>query len=147
MSNKISSETKRTVLDMFRDGESKRNIAKECGISPRSVGRIIDNAHETKKAMQIKAPTNSVKPVTKNIDGLLPCPFCGGEGKIRATTCPPGDEMGYYVKCGKCGLMTVTVKIGKQLYSDKEFSTVEAVGRVTELWNNRYNKEGASVNE
>lgn len=32
MSNKISSETKRTVLDMFRDGESKRNIAKECGI-------------------------------------------------------------------------------------------------------------------
>ena len=77
---------------------------------------------------------------------LLPCPFCGGEGKIRATTCP-SDEMGYYVKCVKCGLMTVTVKIGKQLYSDKEFSTVEAVGRVTELWNNRYNKEGANVNE
>lgn len=43
--------------------------------------------------------------------------------------------------------MTVTVKTGKQLYSDKEFSTVETVGRVTELWNNRYNKEGANINE
>jgi len=42
-SNKISSETKTAVLNMFKDGESQRKIAEKCGISHRSVGRIIDN--------------------------------------------------------------------------------------------------------
>lgn len=47
-SNKISSETKQAVLNMFKDGESQRKIAEKCGISHRSVGRIIDDNKNNK---------------------------------------------------------------------------------------------------
>lgn len=40
MSNKISEETKKAVLDMHKQGFSQRKIAEMYGISPRSVRRI-----------------------------------------------------------------------------------------------------------
>lgn len=47
MSNKISNETKTAVLNLFKDGESQAEIAEKCGISRRSVGRIIDNGKKS----------------------------------------------------------------------------------------------------
>ncbi len=41
MSNKITDETKNAVRDMFKQGKTKTAIAKKCGISVRSVGRIV----------------------------------------------------------------------------------------------------------
>lgn len=54
MDNKITNETKEAVLNMFKDGVSQRKIAEKCGISPRSVGRIIDNAKQNNEEICVK---------------------------------------------------------------------------------------------
>lgn len=43
MVNRISNEVKASVLEMFKNGAKKSEIAVKYGISPRSVGRIIDS--------------------------------------------------------------------------------------------------------
>ena len=88
MSNKISSETKTAVLNMFKDGESQTEIAEKCGISRRSVGRIIDNDKQDNKDKQTKAVTTAESDMEKNFDGLLPCPFCGGDARIKSEQLP-----------------------------------------------------------
>lgn len=54
MDNKITNETKEAVLNMFKDGESQRKIAEKCGISPRSVGRIINNSNHDNEEIHVK---------------------------------------------------------------------------------------------
>lgn len=46
MSNKISEETKKAVLDMHKRGFSQRKIAKMYGIAHSSVGRIINTGRK-----------------------------------------------------------------------------------------------------
>lgn len=158
MSNKISSETKTAVLNLFKDGESQAEIAEKCGISRRSVGRIIDNGKKGNEDKSIKTTTTKTaeKPMEKNFDGLLPCPFCGGDARIKSDKLPTEHcdyEMSYYVECSKCHLMTTSVFTGlREWYKDKnhkEISTAEAVERVTRIWNNRFdsNKKGAFSND
>lgn len=65
MSNKISNETQETVLKMFNDGLSQRAIAEKCGISPRSVGRIIDNANQDNDDIYAKPLEIAVKATPK----------------------------------------------------------------------------------
>lgn len=155
-SNKISSETKTAVLNMFKDGESRRKIAEKCGISHRSVGRIIDNAKQDNMDKQTKVVTTAESGMKKNFDGLLPCPFCGGDARIKSEQLPANHcdyEMAYHVECSKCHLMTTSVLTGlREWYKDKdhkEISTAEAVERVTRIWNNRFesNKKGAVNND
>lgn len=156
MSNKISSAIKTTVLNMFKDGESQTEIAEKCGISRRSVGRIIDNDKQDNKDKQTKAVTTAESEMKKNFDGLLPCPFCGGDARIKSEQLPANHcdyEMAYHVECSKCHLMTTSVLTGlREWYKDKdhkEISTAEAVERVTRIWNNRFesNKKGAVNND
>lgn len=144
MSNKISNETKKAVLNMFKDGESQSKIAEKCGISPRSVGRII-NAEQDKDITDRFTINKSKNPTEKNYDGLLPCPFCGGNAKIRSEQLPPEHcdyDMSYFVECTVCHLMTASVKTGlREWYKDKdhkELSTTEAIDRVKRMWNNRF---------
>lgn len=64
MSNKISSETKTAVLNLFKDGESQAEIAEKCGISRRSVGRIIDDGkkgNEDEYAKPLKLAVMDIK--------------------------------------------------------------------------------------
>ena len=65
MSNKITNETQETVLKMFNDGLSQRAIAEKCGISPRSVGRIIDNANQDNEDIYAKPLEIAVKATPK----------------------------------------------------------------------------------
>lgn len=51
---KITNEIKNTVIEMFNNGVSQRGIAEKCGISPRSVGRIIDNANKDNEEIHVK---------------------------------------------------------------------------------------------
>lgn len=155
-SNKISSETKQAVLNMFKDGESQRKIAEKCGISHRSVGRIIDAAKQDSNDKPIKTAKTAEKPMEKNFDGLLPCPFCGGDARIKSDKLPTEHcdyEMSYYAECSNCHLMTTSVLTGlREWYKDKdhkEMSTAEAVDRVTKMWNNRFerDKKGAVNND
>lgn len=63
MSNKISSETKTAVLNMFKDGKSQTEIAKKFGISRSSVGRIIDDnkGNEDEYAKPLKLAVMDIK--------------------------------------------------------------------------------------
>lgn len=144
MSNKITEKTRQTVSEMFKNGISKAEIARECGISPRSVGRILDSEQDKGDTYTAGSET-AVDPMKKNYDGLLPCPLCGGEARIEAENLPPEHSdyaMSYYAKCTKCRLMTLTVKTGlREWYEDKEhkeISTVEAINKIINMWNRRY---------
>ncbi len=141
---------------MFKNGAKKSEIAARCGISPRSVGRIIDSDKQSSGNSCVKNTDDFkefaenvlgwVEPTTgKNFDGLLPCPFCGGNAYINSehfSADHSSYETAYYVECSKCHLMTGTVKIGLQeRYKDKdhrELSTVEAVNQVIKIWNRRF---------
>lgn len=143
MSNKITEKTRQTVSEMFKNGTSKAEIARKCGISPRSVGRIIDNDQQDRD--DTTTAVTAVDPMKKNYDGLLPCPLCGGEARIKAENLPPEHcdyAMSYYAECTKCHLMTMTVKTGlREWYEDKEHkevSTVEAINKIINIWNRRY---------
>ncbi len=157
MTNRISNEVKASVLEMFKNGAKKSEIAARCGISPRSVGRIIDSDKQNNSSNSCVKNTDDFKEFAekvlerveptegKNFDGLLPCPFCGGNAYInseRFSADHSSHETAYYVECSKCHLMTDTVKIGLQeRYKDKnhrKLSTVEAINRITKIWNSRF---------
>lgn len=59
MSNKITEKTRQTVSEMFKNGTSKAEIARKCGISPRSVGRIIESSNQN----IMSDPTNTANTV------------------------------------------------------------------------------------
>jgi Lar family restriction alleviation protein len=44
--------------------------------------------------------------VSGPVDVLLPCPFCGGEARLREETTAPKD-CHHYVDCKACGICTV----------------------------------------
>ena len=67
---------------------------------------------------------------------LKPCPFCGGEGKIRFDIGDyrTGEYRGYYVQCGNLDVNCLASWISGGCFSTKE----EAI----EAWNRRANDEG-----
>lgn len=143
MNNKITEKTRQTVSEMFKNGISKAEIARRCGISPRSVGRIIDNDQQDRD--DTTTAVTALDPMKKNYDGLLPCPLCGGEARIKAENLPPEHcdyAMKYYAECSVCHLMTVSFKTGlREWYHDKEhkeISTVEVINGIINIWNKRY---------
>ena len=73
--NKISSEVKEKVIVMYQSGATKSAISKECSISPRSVGRIIDGDKiKTNLPKEVDTPNTDMSN-QKNFEGLLPCPY------------------------------------------------------------------------
>ena len=61
---------------------------------------------------------------------LLPCPFCGGDGKLYAHETDDDDEV--YIMCGDCYTETARMPLSGQGIAD-----------VSNRWNNRINnKEG-----
>lgn len=73
MDNKITNETKKAVLNMFKDGASKRGIAEKCGISPRSVGRIINDDSNNKDTQITSIVTDMDKILSNTSDCLNKC--------------------------------------------------------------------------
>lgn len=67
MAGKISSETRKKVLDLYSEGRSKKAISEETGISVTSVSRIIlDSAKPNNSASQTEAKSSpSAKKDTK----------------------------------------------------------------------------------
>lgn len=76
MSNKICDGTKKSVLEMFKNGVSKAEIAEKCGISTRSVGRIIDADRDSKNKQiaPIDSEPDTIDTILSHtIDGLNEC--------------------------------------------------------------------------
>lgn len=57
MSNKISEETQKAVVNMFTQGASKAEIARKHNISSRSVGRIINESNNNSNNNEVKTIT------------------------------------------------------------------------------------------
>lgn len=69
---------------------------------------------------------------------LKPCPFCGGEAKIKAAN----KNYGFTIWCQcECGARTV----GYCPYTDNEDSSLESIesckNSAVEVWNRRANNE------
>ncbi len=58
MTTRISNEVKASVLEMFKNGAKKSEVAARYGISPRSVGRIIDADKQNNSNLCIKILMN-----------------------------------------------------------------------------------------
>lgn len=146
--NKISSEVKEKVIVMYQSGATKSAISKRYNISPRSVGRIIDG--------------NKIKPnlskevdmsIQKNFEGLLPCPYCGGEARIRSIHFPENHtdcNMKYYVECTKCGIRVNEVQTGFHNWwrgkVNCNVSSIDAINYITEIWNTRFKSKKGDTN-
>ncbi len=65
MTSKISNEVKASVVEMFKNGAKKSEIAARCGISPRSVGRIViaNSVMDKNNSAPSPAETKSTKEI------------------------------------------------------------------------------------
>lgn len=151
--NKISSEVREKVIVMYQSGATKSAIAKKYDISSRSVGRIIDG-NKIKTNLHKEVDTSNVDMSNqKNFEGLLPCPYCGGEAKIRSIHFPENHtdcNMKYYVECTKCGIRVSEVQTGfHDWWRGKEncnVSSIDAINYITEVWNTRFKSKRGNTN-
>lgn len=65
---------------------------------------------------------------------LLPCPFCGGQARVRAYQ----KNRTYYIACAKCGARSRAV--GRRPWHDTVYI---AQGTAAKLWNERAKGESS----
>lgn len=151
--NKISSEIKEKVIVMYQRGVTKSDISKKYGISPRSVGRIIGGDKIKPNLPKETDMSNVDTSNKKNFEGLLPCPYCGGEAKIRSIHFPENHtdcNMKYYVECTKCGIRVSEVQTGFHNWwrgkVNCNVSSIDAINYITEMWNTRFKSKKGDTN-
>ena len=146
--NKISSEVKEKVIVMYQSGATKSAISQKYGISTRSVGRIVNN-----DKIKTNLPKENDTSNQKNFEGLLPCPYCGGEAKIKSYPFPDNHmdcRMKYFIECTKCGIRVNEVQTGFHNWWNGEencnVSSIDAINYITEIWNTRFKSKKEDTN-